>query len=97
MCRRELCESGADAVPNPVQDRKQAERWFANKTGAGAVKRMAALYEVIAEADASKQPRRFSASKESNCDHVIMPCGWRDYRLKVGRCTRSLSGTVSTG
>jgi hypothetical protein len=49
-----------EAVSDPVQNRAQAERWFANKTGAGAaaVKRMAALYEVIAEADASKQPEQ---------------------------------------
>lgn len=49
-----------DAVPNPGQERSKAERWFANKTGAGtaAVRRMAALYEVIVEADASKQPEQ---------------------------------------
>ena len=47
-----------DAVPNPGEDRSRAERWFANRTGTGdaAAKRMAALYEVLAEADASKQP-----------------------------------------
>lgn len=51
---RELLE----AVPNPSSDRARAERWFANQTGAGdaAVRRMAALYEVLTEADASKQP-----------------------------------------
>lgn len=49
-----------EAVPDPGQNRALAERWFANKTGAGAaaVKRMAALYEVIVEADASKQPEQ---------------------------------------
>ena len=47
-----------DAVPNPNQDRPSAERWFGQKTGAGeaAVRRMAALYAVLVEADASKQP-----------------------------------------
>jgi hypothetical protein len=47
-----------EAVPNPTVDRVRAERWFAQKTGAGdaAVKRMAALYAVLVEADASKQP-----------------------------------------
>jgi hypothetical protein len=47
-----------DAVPNPNQDRQLAERWFAQKTGAGeaAVRRMASLYAVLVEADASKQP-----------------------------------------
>lgn len=45
-----------EAVPSPV-DRSQAERWFANHTGAGevAVRRMASLYAVLVEADASKQ------------------------------------------
>ena len=47
-----------DAVPNPNTDRNQAERWFANRTGAGdsAAKRMAAVYAVLVAADASKQP-----------------------------------------
>jgi Family of unknown function (DUF5343) len=51
---RELLE----AVPNPNTDRARAERWFANQTGAGqaAAKRMAALYAVLADGDASKQP-----------------------------------------
>lgn len=47
-----------EAVPNPNQERTAAERWFANHTGAGetAVRRMAALYTVLVDADASKQP-----------------------------------------
>jgi hypothetical protein len=47
-----------EAVPNPDQQRTQAERWFGNHTGAGqaAVRRMAALYAVLVEADAAKQP-----------------------------------------
>lgn len=47
-----------EAVPNPKSDRSRAERWFANQTGAGAAaaKRMAALYDVLVDADASKQP-----------------------------------------
>ena len=46
-----------DAVTDPTQ-REQAESWFSHKTGAGegAVGRMAALYSVLLEADASKQP-----------------------------------------
>ena len=46
-----------DAVPNST-DREQAESWFSHKTKAGeaAVARMAVLYCVILEADASKQP-----------------------------------------
>ena len=47
-----------DAVPDPSSNRAQAERWFAHRTRAGeaAVKRMAGLYAVLAEADATKQP-----------------------------------------
>lgn len=46
-----------DAVTDSAQ-REQAETWFAHKTGAGksAVARMTALYCVLLEADASKQP-----------------------------------------
>jgi hypothetical protein len=46
-----------DAVPNPNEDRDAVERWFAHHTGVGenAARRMAALYCVLAEADASKQ------------------------------------------
>lgn len=46
-----------EAVPNPNSDRARAERWFATQTGAGeaAAKRMASLYAVLTEADASKQ------------------------------------------
>lgn len=46
-----------DAVTDMSQ-RSQAERWFANKTGVGesAAQRMAALYGVLLEADATKQP-----------------------------------------
>lgn len=47
-----------EAVPNPNSDRARAERWFATQTGTGeaAAKRMASLYAVLTEADASKQP-----------------------------------------
>ncbi len=47
-----------DAVPDPNTNRAQADRWFAHRTRAGeaAVRRMAGLYAVLAEADASKQP-----------------------------------------
>jgi hypothetical protein len=46
------------AVAKPAEDRDAVERWFANHTGAGsnAVKRMAAIYVVISEADVSKRP-----------------------------------------
>jgi hypothetical protein len=46
-----------DAVTNPT-DREAAARWFARQSGAGeaAVARMAALYSVLVEADATKQP-----------------------------------------
>jgi len=46
-----------DAVSDPTQ-REQAESWFSHETGAGeaAVARMAVLYCVLLESDASKQP-----------------------------------------
>ncbi len=45
------------AVPDPASDAAAAKRWFGNHTGAGdaAVRRMAALYTVLVEADPSKQ------------------------------------------
>jgi hypothetical protein len=45
-----------DAVTDAAQ-RDQAENWFAHKTGAGAsaVRRMATLYSMLLEGDASKQ------------------------------------------
>jgi hypothetical protein len=54
-----------EAVPDPIRDRSQAERWFANHTGAGqaAVRRMVALYSVLVEADASKQPEQEKAGR----------------------------------
>ncbi len=47
-----------EAVPDPDQDRARAERWFANHTGSGeaAAGRMASLYSVLVQADASKAP-----------------------------------------
>jgi len=45
-----------EALPGPSTDRSGVERWFAKKLGVGekAVKRMAAVYELLWEADASK-------------------------------------------
>ena len=42
-----------EAVPNPVADRDAAERWFAAVTGSGnaGVRRMVALYAVLAQPD----------------------------------------------
>ena len=53
------------AIPNPTEDRAAVERWFANQTGAGtaAVKRMAAIYIVISEADAHKKPQKNGRKK----------------------------------
>jgi len=52
------------AVSKPSEDREAVERWFANHTGAGttAVRRMAAIYTVISEADLSKTPKAKDAS-----------------------------------
>jgi hypothetical protein len=86
-----------EAVPNPNTERAQAERWFANHTGAGenAVKRMAALYAVLVEADASKQPDQEKAKtgkadkeppKSRSLVHTIGKLAEPSrYRLKHGR------------
>jgi hypothetical protein len=54
-----------EAASSPAEGRAQAERWFANHTGAGqaAVRRMAALYAVLVEADASKQQEEERAGR----------------------------------
>ena len=56
------------AVPDPDTNRDQAERWFANETGTGAVaaRRMVSLYALLVEADPSKAPDKDKAkpSKE---------------------------------
>jgi hypothetical protein len=58
MAQHVYPEDLIEAVPNPTSDREAAERWFANRTGAGtaAVKRMAALYAVIGEPYLSEEP-----------------------------------------
>ena len=65
-----------DAVPDPKTNRGQAERWFAHATGTGqvAVRRMAGLYEVLVEADPSKQPdqeKKERAPRKSREDRVV--------------------------
>jgi hypothetical protein len=54
-----------DAVSKPTENRGAAERWFARQSGAGenAARRMAALYTVLVEADASKQPDKETPAK----------------------------------
>jgi len=46
-----------ETVPNPTDDRAEAKRWFAHHSGVGeiAVRRMAALYSLLVDADVSKQ------------------------------------------
>jgi len=62
VCKAILTEVYPDelvkAVPSPSKEREKAVRWFANETGTGegAASQMAALYTVLVEADASKQP-----------------------------------------
>jgi hypothetical protein len=57
-----------DAVPDPVAERVQAERWIAQHTGTGqaAVHRMSALYGLLVESDPSKEtaPDKNSSSKK---------------------------------
>jgi hypothetical protein len=54
------------AVSDPNSNRDQAERWFANATGTGevAARRMASVYAVLVEADASKQPDKERKDKK---------------------------------
>lgn len=65
-----------DAVTD-ASHRAQAERWFANETGAGksAAQRMAALYCLLTEADASKQPgekpARVRGEKKPERKHAV--------------------------
>jgi len=49
-----------EAVPKPASNRDAVERWFANFTGSGApaVKRMAALYAILAQPDLSSRSER---------------------------------------
>lgn len=70
VCKAMLNETYPDellqAVPKPSAERASAERWFANHTGTGegAAGRMALLYTVIAEGDASKEPDSEKKRKE---------------------------------
>lgn len=54
------------AVPNPSGDREAVERWFANHTGSGtsAVRRMAAFYIVLSEADVSRKPENKAVKEQ---------------------------------
>ena len=47
-----------EAVPNPASNRAAAERWFSNKTGAGAaaVKRMTVFFSVLMDANPENKP-----------------------------------------
>jgi hypothetical protein len=46
-----------DSVPDPNADREAAERWFSHQTGlgAGAVRKMALFYAILAEANPSSE------------------------------------------
>jgi hypothetical protein len=77
-----------DAVPNPTEDREAAERWFARQSGAGeaAVKRMAALYSVLVDADASKQPDQ---EKTTSVKKVTKPQAKTTTQVKETRSNAS--------
>ncbi len=55
------------AVPNPMEDREAAQRWFANHTGVGisAVRRMTQFYTILSEADASRRPQKTKTPMKS--------------------------------
>ena len=62
-----------EAVLNPASNRDAVERWFANYTGSGtaAVKRMAALYSVLAQPDLSSTPSLKSNASSSYKDKPV--------------------------
>lgn len=60
-----------DAITDPRSDREKVKRWFANQGGVGesASGRMAAIYAVLVDSDASAQPdgeRKPAAHKKSS-------------------------------
>ncbi|MCR9278664.1 MAG: DUF5343 domain-containing protein [Pseudomonadaceae bacterium] len=62
-----------EAVPDPDENRAAAERWFANKTGAGetAVRQMAALYTVIAKGDPADAAATQKAVPKKKAKHKL--------------------------
>jgi hypothetical protein len=63
-----------DAVPDPTENRSAAERWFARQgVGESAAQRMAALYSVLVEADASKQPEQHKKASAKKATKSVQP------------------------
>ena len=56
-----------EALPGPILDRDDVERWFANKTGLGekSVNKMAAFYELLSAADPSGSQGLISNKKST--------------------------------
>ena len=57
-----------EAVPDPGNNRKAAERWFSNNTGLGtaAVRRMTSFFVVLIAADPENKPTSKSTSRKTN-------------------------------
>jgi len=64
-----------DAVTNPTEDRVAAERWFARQSGSGeaAAGRMAALYSILVEANATKQQDKEKPAKAAKAAKPTQP------------------------
>ncbi|MDW8213783.1 MAG: DUF5343 domain-containing protein [Roseiflexaceae bacterium] len=80
-----------DAVPDPILDREAAERWFANKTGAGksAVTKMVAFYQLLTKKDPSK-----TRSTKSKAPKSMSSSNARSYSSRDANVRR---GVVKTG
>ena len=63
------------AVPDPASERDQASRWFAQHTGAGqnAVSKMVSVYNLLVEANVTKQPDQDKKSAPSKAAAPITP------------------------
>jgi hypothetical protein len=87
-----------DSVTDASQ-RQEAERWFSHETGSGeaAVARMAVLYCVLLEADASKQPdeKVERARPEKKVDKKPVPAPSRVEQEKVVPAPNNMSTNLT--
>lgn len=80
------------AIPNPDQNRSSAESWFANHTGLGtsAVRRMAAMYALLVEADATKESASETKGRARRTEQ-------KSFKAKAGKASAKVepSGTTT--
>ena len=74
-----------EAVPDPANNRAAAERWFSNKTGAGAaaVKRMTVFFSVLIDADPENKPGTKSTGGKN------IPSTGRSKKKAAGAATKA--------